>query len=144
MGFKGANQDVPSRLAGVDIDVADGARPEGTRHFLQLVDDGTHHGSGTPRDGPSREDRLQCTCTRFVWSELSGDMTDQMLDVGVGLDVKTVNANGSRNSDLRQIVSHQIHQHSVFCSFLFVADHRLSIAGGFVSGRALRAGALDG
>ena len=71
-------------------------------------------------------------------------MADQMLNVGVSLHVKPGDIDGSRDGHLRQIMTHQIDEHSVFRPFLFVSDHRFSIPSGLFCRFTLRTGALDG
>ena len=126
------------------VNVPNGTRPEGTGHFFQLVDDRTHHRARASSDGASRKHGLERRCTGFIVVKLGGNVAHEMLHVGVGLNVKPVHVDGAGASDLRQIVAHQIHQHSVFSSLLLVADHRLSQAGGFLRIGTLRTGALDG
>ena len=71
-------------------------------------------------------------------------MADQVLDVGVSLDIKPVDVDGSRNGYLRQVVSHQVNQHPMFGPLFLITDHGFSMASRLVGGRTLWAGPFDG
>ena len=104
--FQSANQDVPSRLSRMDVNVANGPGPKGAGHLFQTVNHRADHGARATRDGPSRKHSLQRTGSGFSAAELRCHMADQMLNIGVSLHVKPVDIDGSRDGHLRQIMTH--------------------------------------
>ena len=70
-------------------------------------------------------------------------MTDKVLNVGVGLNVKTVHKDAAGNGDLRKVVAHEVDQHAVLSTFFFILDHPASKPSCLGIVMALRAGAFD-
>ena len=143
MGLKGSNEDVPCALTAVHIDVADGPGPEGTRPLLQLIDDGANHGTWASRDGTTGEDGAQRFSPSKGWFQGSCDVAHEMLNVGIGFDVKSLHVDAAGFGHLCEVVAHQVHQHPMLGSLFLVADHGFSKLGGFLSRAPLRTGAFD-
>ena len=96
------------------VNVPNGTRPEGTGHFFQLVDDRTHHRARASGDGASWKHGLERRCTGFIVVKLGGDVADEMLHVGVGLNVKPVHVDGAGRATF--VRSLRIKSTSIRCS----------------------------